>query len=231
MTDQQIKEVLHAMADDIPLPERFDSPSTLVRMTAERRQKLRGRVASVATGVLLLLTTAGLTAAAQGGLLGRSKQLETDTREVAEAARKVEETSVEIDTLSLSYPVRPPEMTSGFGPRKNPDTGETSLHTGVDFATPAGEPVTAAADGLVAAAGAYPELGNVVVISHGKVDGKAVSTWYAYAGELRVRVGQPVKRGDVIAVSGTSGGSSGPHIHFEVRVDGKPVDPTGWLGR
>lgn len=229
MIEREIKAVLNQRADRIALPERFSSPSSLVRMTAQRQQVLRRRLASLATVAALLITTAGLTVAAQGGFLWRSKQIETDTAQVAEMVRRVEESAAEVEELTLSYPLRSPQITSHFGPMRHPDTGEIALHTGMDFATPAGESVTAAADGLVAAAGTYPELGKVVVISHGKLNGKAISTWYAYGGELRVTVGQKVKRGDAIVDPGISGGSSGPHIHFEVRVDGEPVDPLRML--
>ncbi len=231
MTDRELTLVLRQTADQLGLPERFNSTTALIRATIGRRRKLQRRLASAAMVAALLATTAGVTVAAQGRLPWRSKQHETDTRQVAEAARAAEVSSPEVSELSLAYPVKSPRVESLFSLRRNPDNGETAQHTGVDFAIPAGETVTAAADGVVAAAGAYPELGNVVVISHGKLGGKAVSTWYAYTGRLLVTVGRHVRRGDAIVVSGVSGGSTGPHVHFEVRVDGEPVDPMPWLGK
>lgn len=110
-------------------------------------------------------------------------------------------------------------VTSGFGPRD----GRT--HEGIDIAVPSGTPVGAAASGTVIQAGWLGGYGILVVIDHGN----GVSTAYAHNSGVAVTVGQRVTQGQVIAYAGSTGNSSGPHVHFEVRVGGSPVDPLGYL--
>lgn len=114
---------------------------------------------------------------------------------------------------------------SGFGMRIHPITGERRLHAGLDIAAPLGTPIVAAAGGLVAFAGSRGGYGLVVVLDHGG----GLETRYAHASALDVISGQPVRQGQVIARVGSTGLSTGPHLHFEVRVDGRARDPTAWL--
>ncbi|WP_371876495.1 LysM peptidoglycan-binding domain-containing M23 family metallopeptidase [Pyxidicoccus fallax] len=99
-------------------------------------------------------------------------------------------------------------------------------HDGIDLAAPSGTPVKTAQEGTVLYAGEQRGYGNIVIVDHGK----NIITLYAHNRELRVRTGQRVLRGQVIATVGESGKTSGPHLHFEVRLDGKPVDPLEYLG-
>ena len=112
-------------------------------------------------------------------------------------------------------------ITSGFGYRVHPVTGVYKLHTGVDLGVPSGTPIHAAADGTVILAGWMGAYGYAVVIDHGG----GVSTLYGHNSKLLVKAGQEVKRGTVIAKSGSTGYSTGPHCHFEKRVNGVPVNP------
>lgn len=116
-------------------------------------------------------------------------------------------------------------VSSGFGPRTHPITGERRVHAGVDFAAPAGTPVVAAAAGVVRVAGRHGGYGLLVVLDHG--DG--IQTRYAHASRLLVAAGQAVARGQLIALVGSTGRSTGPHLHFEVRVGGVAQDPLAWL--
>jgi len=116
-------------------------------------------------------------------------------------------------------------ITSKFGWRKHPVLGYSRLHAGVDFGIPTGTPVYAAQSGTIILAGRMGGYGNTVVISHGG----GVSTLYGHNSKLRVKVGQKVSRGDVIASSGSTGLSTGPHLHFEVRVNGTPKNPMNWI--
>lgn len=123
--------------------------------------------------------------------------------------------------------------TSGFGIRVHPITGETTLHTGVDFAAAAGTPILAAADGRVAFAGPATGYGNLILITH-TVNGQVVASGYAHmeAANIYVKVDDPVNAGQHIADVGTAGYSTGPHLHFEIRPGGAsnpPVDPEPWL--
>ncbi|MEW5738126.1 MAG: M23 family metallopeptidase [Myxococcota bacterium] len=116
-------------------------------------------------------------------------------------------------------------LTSGFGPRVDPFTGEVRAHTGVDLAAPEGTPIFAAQAGVVLSAGPRGGYGNAVEVSHS--DG--TTSLYAHASAVAVHPGQRVRAGEVIATVGSTGQSTGNHLHFEVRVDGRPVDPRAAL--
>ena len=126
---------------------------------------------------------------------------------------------------SLSAPLRDPEITSTFGYRIHPIYGDRRLHAGVDFRAPTGTPLLAAAAGEVVFAGWKSGYGNTTIIDHGG----GLATLYAHQSSIGVRVGQDVQRGAVIGYSGATGNVTGPHLHFEVRVSGTPVDPLGYL--
>jgi murein DD-endopeptidase MepM/ murein hydrolase activator NlpD len=116
-------------------------------------------------------------------------------------------------------------LSSGFGYRTHPISGARRLHAGIDIAAPQGEPIWAAADGVVVSAGVRGGYGNAVVIEHGG----GFATLYAHQSRLAVGAGQQVRRGEVIGYIGSTGYSTGPHLHFEVRVNGQPRDPMNWL--
>lgn len=115
--------------------------------------------------------------------------------------------------------------TSHFGYRIDPFTGKNALHRGLDIAARMGAPIVAPADGVVTFSGSYGSYGNAVMLFHGY----GVSTLYAHAKSLNVRVGEKIKRGDVIAYVGNSGRSTATHLHYEVIVHGVPVDPRKYV--
>ncbi|KNZ33693.1 MAG: peptidase M23 [Methylibium sp. NZG] len=114
---------------------------------------------------------------------------------------------------------------SGFGFRTDPFTGQAALHTGLDFPADVGTPVMAAAGGVVQLSEFQSQYGNVVEIDHGK----GLVTRYAHNSKVLVKTGDIVKRSQVIAEVGTTGRSTGPHLHFEVRVEGVAQDPAKFL--
>ena len=114
---------------------------------------------------------------------------------------------------------------SGFGMRTDPFTGEYTMHSGVDFAAPTGTPIYAAAGGVVESAERHPEYGNLVKIDHGN----GLATWYAHTSKFIVKVGDIVRKGQQIALVGATGRATGPHLHFEVRVNGAPQNPLKYL--
>jgi murein DD-endopeptidase MepM/ murein hydrolase activator NlpD len=116
-------------------------------------------------------------------------------------------------------------VSSGFGARVDPLDGHVHTHGGVDVAAPAGTAVGAARAGVVTRAEAAGTYGNLVVVDHG--DG--TETRYAHLGSIAVRRGDPIGAGAVIGTVGSTGRSTGPHLHFELRVDGEPVDPKNHL--
>lgn len=113
------------------------------------------------------------------------------------------------------------KLTSGFGMREHPLHGDQRFHSGVDLSIPRGTPVAATADGIVSVSGYGRGNGNVVVVEHGH----GFSTVYAHNERNVVRVGQTVKRGDVVAYAGATGAATGVHVHYEVWRDGRPVNP------
>jgi murein DD-endopeptidase MepM/ murein hydrolase activator NlpD len=126
-------------------------------------------------------------------------------------------------TLTLPIPDAP--IVSAFGPRVHPIFGDVRMHEGIDLGADAGAPIAAAADGVVVSAGPLGGYGNATVIDHGN----ALATLYAHQSVLLVKAGDPVARGQLIGAVGCTGICTGAHLHFEVRVNGTPVDPIGWL--
>lgn len=117
---------------------------------------------------------------------------------------------------------------AGFGSaRRYAPGGPVSYHTGLDLAVPQGTPVHATNDGIVVVAGAYPIKGGLVVIDHGG----GVFSMYFHQSKILATVGQHVQTGDVVGLSGTTGLSTGPHLHWEMRVDGVPTNPLAFVDR
>ena len=129
--------------------------------------------------------------------------------------------------LPQNAPVTEGFVGSGYGMRTDPFTGQLTMHAGVDFAAPSGTPIFAAAGGVVIAAEQHPFYGNMVEIDHGN----DLSTLYAHSSKIVVKVGDIVKRGQKIAEVGTTGRSTGPHLHFEVHVKGQPQNPAKFLAQ
>lgn len=118
-------------------------------------------------------------------------------------------------------------LRSSFGGRNDPFSGEGAFHTGIDLAAPVGTAVHVTADGVVASAGWSGGYGKLVVVDHGN----GIETYYAHLSQFLVVSGEEVRRGQVIALSGGTGRATGPHIHYEVRVAGTPVNPYKYLAK
>ena len=116
-------------------------------------------------------------------------------------------------------------ISSPYGKRVHPISGANGFHTGIDIAAGKGAPIVASKSGTVAFSGVQSGYGNVVIVDHGG----GVQTLYAHADTLLVSKGQKVSRGQKIATVGSTGNSTGPHLHFEVRINGKHTDPMGYL--
>lgn len=120
-------------------------------------------------------------------------------------------------------------QSSAYGMRFDPFFEVWQLHAGVDIAAPGGAPIYAVRDGTVSNAGWNGGYGNYTCLGHGQYHGQRLSTCYAHQSEILVWEGQAVHRGDLIGRVGTTGASTGDHLHFEVRLDGSPTDPIPFL--
>ena len=116
-------------------------------------------------------------------------------------------------------------LTGSFGERLDPFSGEGAFHAGVDIAAAYGQPVHASASGIVDLVGSHTGYGRLVVVDHGF----GVSSWYGHLSAFAVISGARVKRGQVIGYAGVSGRATGPHVHYEVRLNGAPVNPWRYL--
>jgi len=166
---------------------------------------------------------------------GLAQQMRTDIERLESEASSQEQSLSELEKLLQSkkemlahtpsiWPVHG-WVTSGFGFRTNPFTGLNQMHEGLDIANQVGTPVIAPADGIVSDTGRDSTHGNVVVISHGF----GINSRFLHLSKIVVRAGQKVKRGDKIAEVGTTGISTGPHLHYEIKVNGIPVNPLRYI--
>lgn len=154
----------------------------------------------------------------------------TTTRSEDSDARAVFQAWKRLDTglsasLGVAVPSRRPiekmSLSSSYGMRVHPVTGRLARHNGVDIPAPRGTPIYATADGIVGRAQRLGGYGNYVEIEHGN----AIQTRYGHMSSYIVRSGQQVKKGDVIGYVGSTGRSTGNHLHYEVRIEGAPVNP------
>jgi murein DD-endopeptidase MepM/ murein hydrolase activator NlpD len=154
------------------------------------------------------------------------EEYEQTSQEIAAEIRKRAQQSGQeiLGTGNMIWPVRG-RLSSSFGWRVHPVLKTKKYHNGQDIAVPKGTPVKAADDGVVVVSGWQGGYGNYVAIDHGA----GISTGYGHNSQLLVRVGDKVTKGQVIAKSGSTGLSTGPHVHFEVRIKGVPVNPLPYL--
>jgi murein DD-endopeptidase MepM/ murein hydrolase activator NlpD len=139
---------------------------------------------------------------------------------------KMEELRSLMKSLPLSVPLDYYQLESRFGPRHDPFNHRSSFHTGIDLSAPYMSPVHATAAGIVTYAGYYSDYGKVVEIDHGN----GIATLYAHLHRYIVSVGQRVAEHEQVGFLGSSGRSSGPHVHYEVRVNNEPQDPEKFIG-
>jgi murein DD-endopeptidase MepM/ murein hydrolase activator NlpD len=182
----------------------------LVELAADQRRHVAAQVAEMED------LSAAEEAQLEALIQERERELEAQ-RKAAGIAGGVE---TEGGAGSFSWPVTG-TITSPFGWRSNPFGGAPEFHQGLDIAAPTGTTVTAAAGGTVIMAQWYGGYGNYILIDHGG----GYSTGYGHLSAIYVSQGQTVQRGQAIGAVGSTGQSTGPHLHFEVRINGKPVDP------
>jgi murein DD-endopeptidase MepM/ murein hydrolase activator NlpD len=172
--------------------------------------------------------------------VGRGAQIPDLTLMIDDLSRRIDSRSAQFASLEnvilgrqlsaqikpSGRPVREGYISSYFGERMDPFNGEQAMHKGVDFATDAGADVLAVASGIVTWSGPREGYGNMIEINHGN----GYVTRYGHNAETLVSVGDTVQRGQAVAVVGSTGRSTGPHVHFEVLRDGTQIDPMVYVG-
>lgn len=140
---------------------------------------------------------------------------------------KILQKSVLKDMLPNSSPVDAAFNSSSYGWRIDPFNGDKAFHEGLDFTANSGTAIHAAADGIVSTAERTPDYGNIVKIDHGS----GLETRYAHASKLLVKPGERVIKGQIVAQVGSTGRSTGPHLHYEIRLNGNALDPRKYLNK
>ncbi|MDH4086739.1 MAG: M23 family metallopeptidase [Nitrospira sp.] len=158
------------------------------------------------------------------GLEWLSKQATVQERILDELSQAAEQRSSRWASTPSIWPVKG-WVTSGFGPRISPFTEKPAWHDGLDIGAAPNTPVRAPAQGRITSVGYDPKLGNMVRVDHGF----GVETLYGHLAKALVKEGQRVERGDVIALVGSSGLSTGPHLHYMVKLNGQALDPTKYI--
>jgi murein DD-endopeptidase MepM/ murein hydrolase activator NlpD len=174
-------------------------------------------------------------AAPRGGMGGPfvPLKLAADAGAFERQLYRINVTRAQVDRLNRTLalvPYRKPvigevEFTSGFGVRSDPFLGRPAMHTGLDFRAATGDPVRATANGKVVSSGWSGGYGRMVEVDHGN----GLSTRYGHLSEINVRVGDAIRIGQVIGAVGSTGRSTGPHLHYETRIEGEAVDPQKFL--
>ena len=172
--------------------------------------------------------------------LGRGGPLEADDTAAAAAApagadprfrqlfvawRQLDQLEAGVIAIPSGRPVANANFTSGYGSRSDPFRGSRAMHAGIDLAGPVGTPIYATADGIVGRAEYAGAYGNLVEINHGQ----GIQTRYGHMSRLIARPGQRVRRGELIGLMGSTGRSTGSHLHYEVRIDGRAVNPIPFI--
>ena len=158
----------------------------------------------------------------------RDRNLDDRSREIGDRLSEIENQFTKRSTIVSSTPTVQPvrgAYMSGFGDRQDPFTGEAAVHQGLDIATNRGEPVSASAAGVVEKAEWSGDLGNMVQITHPS----GYRTIYGHLEKVLVRPGQRVARGEHVGLVGATGRATGPHLHYEVRLSDRPVNPLEYI--
>lgn len=168
-------------------------------------------------------------ARAQGGPFvpwrGQRDAMPDEFEQLADALSRMEFLEASLMSIPSGRPTTAPMQSSSYGYRRDPFNGHAAFHAGIDFPGSRGQPILAAAAGKVSFVGQRSGYGNVVEVEHGN----GLMTRYAHLSGFDARVGQAVKRGDKIARMGSTGRSTGDHLHFEVRLNGQPINPRRFL--
>lgn len=160
----------------------------------------------------------------QAGIAWLQNEAVTEERSLQDLTSVIESKQAKWDATPSIWPVKG-WITSGFGKRVSPFTGQMAVHEGVDIGAPPNTPVQAPAAGRVVVTGFDPRMGNLVAIDHGY----GMETQYGHLAKVLVKSGQKIRRGDVIGLVGSTGLSTGPHLHYHIKSNSHPVDPQRYI--
>lgn len=205
-----------ALASNDEVPVDLDSPETIVD-TVEAQAAVDAADAAAAA---FARVTPGLAQRLQGQQTGDSQ-----FRSLFTAIREMEGTASQPISIPSRRPVDSMTLTSSFGTRNDPFSGRRARHNGIDIPGPVGTPIYATADGTVGRAQRLGGYGNYVEIEHGY----SLQTRYGHLSAIAVTSGQKVRRGDIIGYMGSTGRSTGSHLHYEVRIAGAPQNPLRFI--
>ena len=164
----------------------------------------------------------------RGAIGDELDRLTSIVKDEGESLRSLERFLVRATRVLAALPSRWPlrgSVNSAFGARVSPWSAKSEFHSGLDIGAPIGTPVKSPAPGTVVFAGIHPEYGQTLILDHGH----ETKSLYGHLSKLQAAVNQKVQRGEVIALSGNTGRSSGPHLHYEIQVKGQSVNPTSYL--
>ena len=173
----------------------------------------------------LLLTTSVTPSLAQTGEASPNAQSAAQFQALFQSWKKLDAMDNGVISIPSIQPIANYTFTSAFGVRSDPFRGYAAMHAGVDLASPTGTPIYATADGIVDRAEWFGGYGNMVEIDHGK----GIATRYGHMSRISAHPGERIKRGELIGYVGSTGRSTGSHLHYEVRIDGHAVNPIPFL--
>lgn len=209
------------LSADVPTASVATRLRTLDRLLAKTGIDLQRLVASAGAGASEL-------SEGEGGplvpALGRGSSRAVERQSMAELDRLRRMESVLL-AMPLAAPMAEYKLNSGFGYRRDPFRRRGAIHTGLDFGGPRNAPILATAPGTVIEAGRSGAYGIMVVVDHGM----GIETRYAHLSRALVRVGDKVPAGKVVGLMGRTGRATGPHLHYEIRVDGRPLNPKPFI--
>ena len=201
-----------------------------VKQIEERQRVLAAMISGEhvdpATIAKLGYTEALSTAGARGGPFDSASQSDPTFKSLFSSWKKLDNLADGAIAVPSDKPVRTAEFTSGYGTRTDPFRGGAARHAGIDLAAPLGTPIYATADGTVSEAGYNSGgYGNLIKLDHGR----GIETRYGHLSRILVGPGQRISRGQIIGHMGSTGRSTGSHLHYEVRIDGRAVNPIPFM--
>jgi murein DD-endopeptidase MepM/ murein hydrolase activator NlpD len=216
--DAQSERLAKLAGEKKPVPEKNEP-------TAPAVNSIVGKTESANRGGPLVLNAPITELDLQQKITETMSKIDFDTDYLSDIEAKLLQQSVLKDMLPNRSPINAAFNSSSYGWRIDPFNGNKAFHEGLDFSAATGTPIYAAAGGIVTTAEHTLDYGNIVKVDHGS----GLETRYAHASKLMVKVGDRVEKGQIVALVGSTGRSTGAHLHYEIRLNGNPLDPRRYL--